>query len=578
MYLSVDKVCCEDEFLAQCYQKLISSNKTLEFVSFDCKFSVKTANAVATGLLHNSTLKTLEFSSGLLTNDSLALLLKSVYESAITRVHITEGCCLTRLQRNRSFAVDFTGDSTLLCKVYCASAKIFEKHCVFLTMDSPFSQRRLDLSKRKNTDGDIDLTEVFRITMDGLVSTLVLSNTKMSFNKQLLLSHTCVLEELRLNNCYITDSDCEGIARGLIINKCLKVLDLQSNYISSFGAMILLKSIAKNSVLQILDIAENDLSDQKENLSTSSTFTAESTCKNNALIRLNLGFCNPLFVDMFFTMTTFSKLAALSLEIKDEELLADVFDLLKNSDSLEEFNITRSSLRTCTIADTLRKLLQCNNSIKTLNMCSCDISDNVCKVITRGLAENNHIEKLDLSNNNICGEGVLAVFQILEDNKCPISELDLSSNRKPNRARNITAFELENVTLLLNNKTLKTLIVSDFEIFSEWFGVKLFEGLTRNRTLYELDISSNVLDVDAFVRMLSWNNFCTITKLNISWSGFFVWNSSIVDALLKCSSLKTLIVDPVLKEALMFENESQTFDEKIEIISDIGLHSVYLDK
>ena len=43
----------------------------------------------------------------------------------------------------------------------------------------------------------------------------------------------------------------------LEINKCLKVFDLHTTFITSYGAILLLASMAKNATLQRLDLSNN---------------------------------------------------------------------------------------------------------------------------------------------------------------------------------------------------------------------------------------------------------------------------------------------------------------------------------
>ena len=204
-------------------------------------------------------------------------------------------------------------------------------------------------------------------------------------------------------------------------------------------------------------------------------------------------------------------------------------------------------------------------------MSCCNISDGVCVLFTKGLEENKHLEKLDLSDNNICGLGVLSIFSVLESNKCALVELNLSSNWvRYEQLSNVPHDQVESTTILSKNSSLKTLIVSEFYPFSDWFGVKLFEGLKQNNVLRKLDISDNVIRLytffNEFLSMLSGNS--TLSELNVRWVGFPPCIDGLTEALLKCSSLKVITVDPVNEQLLM--NKDQLIGKGISIIKSVG--------
>lgn len=552
--ISHDAVCSEDQMLAQHYQCILSSNKTLEFMSFDNKFTDLIAEAVALGVAQNTTLKSLKFGVSSLSNDTLTHLLQSVSESAILCIIITEGCIMRREQSQQPFFAEVISNKGLLCHLLCTSASQTRRR--ILKLDSLALDGKLDLRKSELEHDSVDLLKVFEAVKKGFVSTLVLSGNKFALDQYLLMSSESVLNELWLDNCQISDSDCEHIARGLATNKSLVVLDLHSNCITGSGGMILLRSVAKNGVLQYLDLSENNLSHECLSSNSEIKMVGENMLrKNNSLLKLHLGQCSPLCIDMSFVLRDYTTLKVLSVQINEEELLVDVLYSLEGSQCVQELDISESSAKSFSVAHAIQQLLHNNSTIKTLNMCCCGISDGVCKIFAKGLSQNKHIEKLDLSRNEILGHGLLALFQVLEENKCTLLELNLSSNWKYNSLSDVKLDEIEDVTILIKNSVLKTLIVSDFCDFSAWFGIKLFEGLKRNTSLCKLDISGNIIQTHAcnlFVNMLSHNS--TLTELNINLCEFLELHYNLADVLLKCSSLKRLTVDPTMEEILNFQN------------------------
>ena len=550
--ISHDIVCSEDQVLAKHYQNILSSNKTPKFVIFDHKFTDLFADTVACGIVQNTTLKSLKFGLSSLSNDTLTHLLHSAYESGILCLHITEVCIMKREQSQQPFYAKITGSKALLCQLLCASASQTQRR--ILELDSIAFDGKLDLSKSKLEHDSIDLTQVFEVVKKGYVLSLVLSGNKFVLDQHLLTSSESVLNELRLDSCQITDFDCEHIARGLATNRSLAVLDLHSNCITGSGGMMLVRSVAKNGILQYLDLSKNDLCHTHS--SNSEIRKAEgSPCKNTSILNLHLGQCSPLCIDLSFILREYTTLKVLCVQIKEEELLAELLYSLEGSQSLEELDISKSSAKTFSVALAIQQLLDNNKSIKALNMCCCGISDGACRIFAKGLSQNKQIEKLDLSRNEILGRGILDLFQVLDENECTLLDLNLSSNWKYGTLSDVKLDEIEDVTILFKNPAIKTLIVSDFPDFSAWFGIKLFEGLKRNTSLCKLDISGNIIQTHAcklFVDMLSQNS--TLTELNINQCEFVEWHYNLADVLLKCSSLKTLTVDPTMEEILKFQN------------------------
>ena len=571
LHLSHDDKCSTYPMLSCMYKKLISSNRTLELIRFNGHFRNEMANAIAEGLSHNDTLQTLQFSATLLSVETLAHLFTSMCNSSLTCVQIIEGCCLKRLGSEQPFDTEFTGDKALLCKLFCASTRVNPKDKSFLISPSLLCCKELDLSidSASYTIPDIDFITLFTATMEGFISKLILTRNKIILNQNLLKPSTSILEILKLDYCHITDCDCEHIAKGLTSNKCLKVLDLQHNDITSCGATLILSSLMKNNTLQSLHLSGNDLTPIKVSKHTSADALEWKGC-NSALEILNLGLCHPLFIDFSSVLNIYNTLKVLTLSIKEEALFANIIHLLKDCPALEDLDIAESSVETPTTGLVIQQLLKSSHSIKSLNISSCNIPDGVCVLLTKGLEENKHLEKLDLSGNNICGLGVLSIFSALESNKCALVELNLSSNWiQYEQLSSVPHDQIESTTILSKNSSLKTLIVSEFYPFSDWFGVKLFEGLKQNNVLQKLDISDNVIRLDTFnefLSMLSENS--TLSELNVRWVEFPPSIDGLTEALLRCSSLKVITVDPVNEQLLM--NKDQLIGKGISIIKSVG--------
>ena len=554
-----DGISCKDEVLSQLYERLIFTVKTLTYISFDGEFSDILADAVATGITHNKTLQSIRFSVANLENDKLANLLSSLFNSLVTDVCISEGCSMKRSGINLPFDVEFTGDKSLLCKLYCVSVQITQRHGVFIA-GSFWTNKVLDLRKEHAiayTACTTDFSSAMKAAVDGFVSVLRLSgNRDIHLDQRLLMSSTDVLEELYLDNCGITDFDCERIAEALATNRCLKILDLHSNNITCSGVKVILRAMARNDTLLVLDLSGNNFKNDKTLLFSDVPGITNVLCQNNSLVNLNLGLCSPLYLDVSSIVSSFTALNTLSIQIMEEELLVEVFNSLVRCPALKQLNIPNCKAKSISVMVAMRRLLEQNRSIEALDMSSCHVNDEACKILAQGLFENRNMKRLNLSGNMICGHGILALFGVLESNTCSLEELNISS--MIGILSSVSQDEINSASILSTNSSLKVLNVSEFPVdpFNEWFGVKLFDGLKSNVTLSTLDISENVVKIvafNAFGSMLSSNS--TLADLNIVHTEFYWCNYNLANSLLSCTSLKTLTVDQVTGEILDLQNE-----------------------
>ena len=560
IYLYHDSVCAQDEVLPQLYETFFgSSEMPLQTVSFDGSFSDELANAVATGINHCTTLKTLRFRAIKLTIETLTQLLLSVFESSVTFVHIFEGCSLKRVERHQPFDVEFTGDKLLLCKLYYASAQVMQKNSRFLKSDSFLSGKELDASYNRERDVN-DISYALKSTIDGFVSILHLSRNEITgFKWHLLLSTTSVLEELHMDECCITDDECERIAYALEANKCLRVLDLSYSDITCYGAELVLQSLTKNDTLQILDMSENSSTEGKS-FRSDTQGNARKKCENRSLLKLYLGMYSTLYLKVS-SVCRFISLKVLSLQIIRESVLVEVLNsLILSTPALEELNISNSSVQNLSTVIAVKQLIEHNHNypIKVLNMSHCGINSESCTILATGLAENEHMKQLDLSGNEICGHGIIALFGVLETNTSALSEMNISASESYYTHDDVSHDDIEEAAILSTNSTLTTLKVANFSSdFSEWFGGRLFDGLKRNTTLHTLDIGGN--DVapnvfNVFVSMLSSNT--SLVELDLTNTTFPEWNNDLANALLKCSSLEKVKVDEEMYESLIHQNEA----------------------
>ena len=544
----------EEVLLGKIYAQLLSSNTFIKEVDMRGPINDPLTEGIATGLSRNLTLQTLQLSFGRLQISTLVLLLESLHMSNLECLHITD-CCDIYRNRTREKCCDIevirgkslwlTGDNFVLSNLFYASLKA-QNCCKSL-------QEMFIINDTVHLSGSC--SKFFHSVQEISVSNLILTNGKSSELKDLL---RLPLKSLELHACGISDSECEHIANELATNKTitLKILNLSSNMFSVYGAMKLLQSLANNSILQELDLSQNDLSENVDELD------CDKNCliinKTLSILRLTEGgsLCEYITAGLSYKCTA---LQVLSLQIKVEELIVKLFKSLEQNQSLQVLDIAESSITTTTVGSAVSQMLRCNKTLHDLNMNSCGISDEVCEVIAKGLAHNKCLRKLDLSNNRICDVGVVSLFQVLNSNSCCLQELNLSSNWKDSVD---LEYNFPIRTILSNNTELKILSVSCLECFRTGFGRELLIGLQQNTTLNTLDISENYIDGEtsaALSSMVSQNT--SITALTMLWCTFNPWNFNNLVHALKGGSIKKLVTDPITKVALEISGDTMKIIE-----------------
>ena len=158
------------------------------------------------------------------------------------------------------------------------------------------------------------------------------------------------------------------------------------------------------------------------------------------------------------------------------------------------------------------------------------------------LTVNQHLTKLDLSNNGISYLGLMKIFASMMRNRS-IVELKLDRNLLDRYPPNTPHIELQ--TFLENNTTIKELSLCDMQIKDDLL-IKIGEGLRRNRSLVRLVANNNeitVRGVQEFSRCLSDNS--TLNFLDLSCKSVQISDELYLQAykaLIEASNLETVLI------------------------------------
>ena len=188
----------------------------------------------------------------------------------------------------------------------------------------------------------------------------------------------------------------------------------------------------------------------------------------------------------------------------------------------------------------IKQSLQMNTKLMSLTLR--DITNNGSKKIAEAIQVNKRLQRLDISNNNICDDGAIAISNSLKYN-ISLQELNMSRNKITSEGtKNITtAIKVKQLDLsiskindeganflsdgLKNNISLLKLNISHNNITDR--GIKVIaEAIQINSTLKNINISKNHISTEGLLYFMeAVKNNCTLqvvnmTHNNVTRSGF----------------------------------------------------------
>ena len=531
----------EEELIGRCFEKLLISNTSLREVNFLIELNEETVKRVATGIRESTKLHTLHVNLKSLNTSTFVHLLELFEASNLNSLNII-GCCV--IEKSDDFNVNFTCDDLVRCKLFYAS-----QNCCKRLREALVPGTKLHLNGPANDNFFLTVRTTFE---ESNVRELILSNYELvniaCLVGDLLRSSNSRLKILRLISCeMMSNTECETIAKALVINNTLKCLELSSNKIIACGDQSLLESLVDNCTLEEFIYSENYLSIDHE---VTESYQRRDSILYNEASNYSLSNC-------IARLNT--SLRILTLQIDQEEQLIQVFESLEDNQSLKTLSLAYSSVSTLSVASACSRMLFSNRSLQEFCLYNCGVSNEVCELIAEGLSQNKQLKDLDLGRNYINGSGLLSIFKTLGNNKSNLGKLNFTSNTICNENMvpeyGVPFNELR--AILGTNTTLKVLEVSHLFTRNVGFGRELFKALQHNFTLTRLDIRKNYLDADTtdeFLKMLSVNT--TITELVIRWCTFTPTNLERLAHVLSGKQSLKVICDPVTMCALQVCDDS----------------------
>ena len=267
------------------------------------------------------------------------------------------------------------------------------------------------------------------------------------------------------NNIIIIEennNNTNNIANNTINNK-------QNNYIEG------------NNRIYFLDLQNNNLT--KKSVNYINTIITSNNPDLTELILSNNDLGNEGIIKIFSSIKINNTLLSLDIsETKiDEKSIKYISENLDEEYVLEKLLLSKNNLKKSCIY--IKNLLTKKTNIKYLKLTSCKIEDNF-NLIFQGLAQNNRLYILDLSNNNLSFKQEL--FE------------DLSNTLKVNNTL---------IKLKLNETNIDDIAIN-----------YMSKGLEENKGLRQLYMKKNYLtkkSVKNIKNAIENNNYCSITKIDL---------------------------------------------------------------
>ena len=370
------------------------------------------------------------------------------------------------------------------------------------------------------------------------------------------LSHNSSLEELDISNSFMQMVGVIIIFKSLSRISSVKKLYIQGNMITDEAADDIATVISQNTKLEELDISCNDLqtagiikifqsikhifSLTKLNIAHN-MFTDEATehIVNGLTNKKKLKELNLSHTDMknmiVFQVVEMSNLTDFTFSYNDitREMADEISDFLSDCTNLQVLDLSYTSLQAAKGIDVLNAIIV---TLKKFDICGNLLSLQAADSIAVFLSNNDELEELDLSCNNLQESGISSILKSIYI--CNLVKLNIANNNITTDLENIaeilsSATKLVELDLSYNkfnanpmdsfSHTPNTIFVnlikfniSGSKLRSGTPAAALANGLAGNAKLKELNLSDNDLDAEGISKILDALKTSNLIKLDIS--------------------------------------------------------------
>lgn len=236
------------------------------------------------------------------------------------------------------------------------------------------------------------------------------------------VQYTASFMRLNISNNGLNDKAACGIATFLSRNHQVKELDLSYNNLQAAGAIVICNGMSNSQSLTKLNLCNNNISDEAANEIAVVLFQ-NTSLEELDLSYNNLGALGSLhIIRNMIKMSDLMKLNICSIGIT-EIAADDIVDVLNNNNKLEELDLSHNNIQATGATIIFKKTVIVN--LLKFNISYNNITDDV-EYIETFLSMNTKLQELDLSHNHLQAAGAI---KICKANLTKLTNFNISHNK-----------------------------------------------------------------------------------------------------------------------------------------------------
>ena len=341
------------------------------------------------------------------------------------------------------------------------------------------------------------------------------------------------LNELRINNNNVTDEAANDIARVILSNHRLQILDISGNKFQMAGIIEISNSLRHCFLLSELYLSNSSISGEAANN------IASIVLKNHKLRILDIS-GNKFFQtagvisiitgalrNIFYLSELYLNNCNITEKVTDE-----IVTIILNNIQLQKLNLGKNTLKVSGVIK-IARALQNISSLSELNIAWNNSTEEAADDIATSLLNNSALQILDLSGSMLKANGMIKIANVLK-NFCFLCELNIGWNY-------ITEEAADDIAAVILNNKLQILDLGGNELKATGM-IKVAKALQSISSLYKLNIECNKISdeaADDIVAVILNNS--KLQKLDISSNAFHtigIWK--IANSLCNSSSISEL--------------------------------------
>ena len=422
---------------------VITCNRGLKSIEVsNCNLQEAAITSITKALENCEDLRSLDFSKNIITDD-MAVNVAMLMEKCQSIQDLTLQRCQLQYAGMQKIAEAMAKKTCLHC-IDLSDNAISDQSAMFITSvivnNTNIWKLKFSNCKLQNAG----LQQLFQATakITSLVHLDLSNNLFTDVTVDALMVHQNVsLEYLNISGCCEKATDFERITHSLVTLKSLTHLDLSCNVINITSAENIAIIIANNTFLEYLNLSkcefrksaflkvlcalQNTHYMKQLDLNSNSVDYAEATeiatvvSKNPYLDKVNFGNCNLTgrgAKKILSSLRNHTSLKHFDISSKTitNYVVNDIVDVIDSNTQLTHFNISDSNIQEYGILK-IFKSVQRINTLKSIKMCNCTISDRAARAIADAISVNCMMEELVLTNNSFHETGIAILFDVLRE-------------------------------------------------------------------------------------------------------------------------------------------------------------------